>query len=254
MRSRLSRSRRRSSTKPDFGLVARSYEELRPADANWHELIDVVVREGDLVGRRVLDIGCGTGRSAAALAERGARVWGVEPSPEMAALARERLSTVKIAPAERLPFKDGWFERALMQLVIHLVERPQAFAEADRVLGSGGRLVIVTFGTEHFEQYWLNTFFPSLESLDRARFPTSDELVAELRGARFDHVRLVPVEQHVVIDRDWALTKVRGWFISTLQLLPEEEFRSGLERMEAELPERVKYALGWLVAVAHKSS
>src|SRR5215216_6240607 len=190
MRSRLSPNRRRSSTKPDFGRVAGSYEELRPADANWHELLELVVREGDLVGRRVLDIGCGTGRTAAALAERGARVWGVEPSPEMAALARERLSTVKIASAERLPFKDGWFERALMQLVMHLVDRPQAFAEACRVLAADGRLVIVTFGLEHFEQYWLNSFFPSLEALDRARFPMPDELVGELRSAGFDRVRL----------------------------------------------------------------
>src|SRR5829696_7530114 len=106
MRSRLSPSRRRSSTKPDFGRVARRYDELRPADANWWEVFELLVREGDLVGRRVLDIGCGTGRAAAALAERGSRVWGVEPEPEMAARARERLSTVKIAPAERLPFKD----------------------------------------------------------------------------------------------------------------------------------------------------
>jgi ubiquinone/menaquinone biosynthesis C-methylase UbiE len=201
----------------------------------------------------VVDIGCGTGRVAAALAERGSRVWGVEPEPEMAARARGRMSTVKIAPAERLPFKDGWFERALMQLVIHLVERPQAFAEARRVLAPDGRLVVVTFDTEHFEQYWLNSFFPSMEELDRARFPTPDQLVAELRAAGFEAVRLVPLAQRVVLDRDWALTKVRGRFISTLQLLDEDEFRSGLERLEAELPERVEYTLGWLVAVAHKT-
>ena len=171
----------------------------------------------------------------------------------MAALARERLSTVKVAPAERLPFKDGWFERALMQLVIHLVDRPQAFAEAWRVLGADGRLVIVTFGSEHFERYWLNSVFPSLEELDRARFPMPDELVGELRDAGFEKVRLAPLDQRVVIDRDWALTKVRGHFISTLQLLDEDEFRSGLERLEAELPERVEYELGWLVAAAHKT-
>ena len=76
----------------------------------------------------MLDIGCGTGRAAEALVERGSRVWGVEPEPEMAALARERVSTVKVAPAEQLPFKDGWFERALMWLVVHLVDRPRAFA------------------------------------------------------------------------------------------------------------------------------
>ena len=46
------------------------------------------------------------------------------------------MSTVKVAPAERLPFKDGWFERAVMWLVVHLVDRPQAFAEARRVLGA----------------------------------------------------------------------------------------------------------------------
>ena len=41
-----------------FGRVARRYDELRPADENWWELFELLVREGDLVGRRVLDIGC----------------------------------------------------------------------------------------------------------------------------------------------------------------------------------------------------
>ena len=50
------------------------------------------------------------------------------------------MSTVKVAPAEQLPFKDGWFERALMWLVVHLVDRPRAFGEAARVLAPDGRL------------------------------------------------------------------------------------------------------------------
>jgi SAM-dependent methyltransferase len=239
-------------SRPDFGRVAATYDELRPTDANWHELFELLVREGDLAGRRVVDIGCGTGRAAAALVERGSRVWGVEPSPEMAALARERLSTVKIARAEHLPFKDGWFERALMWLVIHLVERPQAFAEARRVLAADGRLAIATFDTDHFEQYWLNRFFPSLERLDVARFPTPDELAAELRVAGFQDVRLSPLSQRNAIDREEALRKVRGRFISTLQLLDEDEYRAGLERLERELPERVEFALAWVVAVGYR--
>ena len=108
----------------------------------------------------MLDIGCGTGRAAEALVERGSRVWGVEPEPEMAALARERVSTVKVAPAEQLPFKDGWFERALMWLVVHLVDRPRAFAEAARVLGPDGRLAIGSFHPLHFERYWLKRVLP----------------------------------------------------------------------------------------------
>ncbi len=252
MRSRRSRSLTSSSTKPDFDQVAASYDELRPTDDNWWALFELLVREGDLLGRRVLDIGCGTGRAAAALAERGSRVWGIEPSPEMAALARERLSTVKIASAEQLPFKDGWFERAVMWLVIHLLDRPPAFAEAKRVLAPAGCLVIATFDPSHFERYWLNRFFPSLEAIDRARFPEPAELEAELAAAGFDSVRLIPLAQRGEIGREAALERVRGQFISPLQLLDEEELREGLERMEAELPERNEYGLEWVVAIAYR--
>lgn len=210
------------------------------------------MREGDLLGRRVLDIGCGTGRVAAALAERGSRVWGIEPSPEMAALARERVSTVKVAPAEHLPFKDGWFERAVMVLVVHLVDRPEAFAEAQRVLGSEGRLVVATFDPAHFERYWLNRFFPSLEAIDRARFPEPPALKAELEAAGFSSVRLVALSQRAQIGRETALERVRGRFISPLQLLEKHELESGLARMEAELPEQNEYGLEWAVAVAER--
>ena len=200
----------------------------------------------------MLDIGCGTGRAAEALAARGSRVWGVEPEPEMAALARARVSTVKVAPAERLPFKDGWFERALMWLVVHLVDRPRALAEAARVLGPDGRLAIGTFHPEHFEHYWLKPFFPSLEAIDKARFPTPDELRAELGEAGFGRVELQRLSQSASVDRETAVERVRARFISPLQLLDEEELKEGLRRMEAELPERNEYSLEWFVAVAYR--
>jgi SAM-dependent methyltransferase len=200
----------------------------------------------------VLDIGCGTGRQAAALAERGSRVWGVEPSSEMAALGRDRISTVKVAPAEQLPFKDGWFERAVMVLVIHLLDRPQAFAEAFRVLGPDGRLVVATFDPAHFERHWLNRFFPSLEAIDRARFPEPPALRDELESAGFSPVRLIALSQRAEIGREEALERVRGRFISPLQLLDEDELEAGLERMAAELPDRNEYGLEWVLAVAQR--
>jgi ubiquinone/menaquinone biosynthesis C-methylase UbiE len=57
----------------------------------------------------VLDAGCGTGRFLAALAPE-ARVWGIDPSAEMLAVARERLPRsvrLKQARAEQPPFRDG---------------------------------------------------------------------------------------------------------------------------------------------------
>ena len=170
----------------------------------------------------------------------------------MAALARERVSTVKVAPAEGLPFKDGWFERALMWLVVHLVDRPRAFAEAARVLAPDGRLAIGTFHPEHFERYWLKTYFPSLEAIDKARFPTPDELEAALSAAGFERVELKRLTQRGSVDRETAIERVHARFISPLQLLEESELEEGVRRMRAELPEQNEYALEWLVATAYK--
>jgi ubiquinone/menaquinone biosynthesis C-methylase UbiE len=244
----------RSNSAPDFGPLAETYDALRPADDNWLELAEALVHEGDLAGRRVLDVGCGTGQLSIWLAEKhAARVWGIDPSPEMLAVARRRVPPsvgLKLGRAEELTFKDGWFERVVMRLVVHLVDRADAFAEARRVLRADGRLVVATFDPGHFDRYYLNHIFPSLEAIDRARFPEPDVLAQGLEAAGFAEVRLVPLRQRGTIDRAAALERVRGRHISTLRLLGKDEFRAGLARAEHELPDLIEYSLEWLVAVA----
>jgi len=234
-----------------FGPIAATYDELRPADANWWELLELLVREADLVGRRVLDVGCGTGRVAAAVTERGGRAWGVEPSPEMAARARARAVHVKVARAEQLPFKDGWFDRAVLWLVAHLIDRPAAFGELARVLNADGRIAVATFDPEHFSRYYLNHVFPSLERIDRERFPEPPALVDELAAAGFS-ARLIRLTQRAEIGREEALERIRGRFISTLRLLDDAEFSAGLARAERDVPERIQYELHWAIVVASR--
>ena len=240
----------------DFGARAASYDRIRPVDQNWWNAFELVVREADLRGRRVLDLGCGTGRLAAPLAEQGiARVWGVDASPEMLAVAREKLPAgvgLKQGRAEDLPFRDGWFDRAVMWLVVHLVDRPAAFREVARVLVPDGRFAVVSFATEHFHRFWLNTFFPTIETIDLARFPSEDVLAAELRGAGFPDVRIHHLSQHASVSREDALERIHGRHISTFDLLDEEEIRAGTARAERELPEVVEYDQEWLIAIAAK--
>jgi ubiquinone/menaquinone biosynthesis C-methylase UbiE len=240
--------------RPDYGKRAARYDELRPADERWWELFELLVREGDLRGRRVLDVGCGTGRFAAAFADRAyAKVWAVDPSPEMLEVARARAPRgvrFKQAHAERLPFKDGWFERAVMTLVVHVLDRPRAFAELRRVLGADGRLVFATFDPAHVHAYWLNRYFPSLLEVDLARFAPADVLAGELSGAGFGDVRTLRHSQRKRLDRETALERIRGRHISTFDLLDEEEIEAGLARAADELPAEVEYGLEWLVVVA----
>jgi ubiquinone/menaquinone biosynthesis C-methylase UbiE len=209
-----------------------------------------VIREADLPGRRVLDIGCGTGRFLAQLAPL-AKAWGVDASPEMLDVARTRagVAGLKLGTAEELPFKDGWFERATMWLVAHLVDRPRAFAEARRVLAADRRFAVATFDPSYFDLFWLNELFPSMEAADRKRFPTGSELEAELRRARFEP-RLLRISQRGSLARDDALERIRGKHISTFDLISDEEYEAGLARAERELSERVDYRVEWLLAVA----
>jgi ubiquinone/menaquinone biosynthesis C-methylase UbiE len=238
----------------DFGQLAERYDELRPADELWWETVELLVRLGDLRGRRVLDVGCGTGRLLVALVERFAcKAWGVDVSPEMLDVARARLPrgvALREAPGERLPFRDGWFERVTMTLVAHHLDRPRAFAETRRVLGGDGRLALLTFDPASFERYYLNAYFPSILEIDRARFPTAEALEGDLRGAGFATVSETAHERRKTISREEALARVRGRHISTFQLIPDDEYAAGLARAERELPAEVDVLYGWLVVVA----
>ncbi len=93
-------------------------------------------------GERILDLGCGDGQLTQRLAATGARVRGVDASPQMVAAARGRGVTVDEASAEALPYSDGVFDAVFSNAALHWVRGQDAMlAEVHRVLRSGGRFV-----------------------------------------------------------------------------------------------------------------
>jgi ubiquinone/menaquinone biosynthesis C-methylase UbiE len=97
-------------------------------------------------GATVVDVGCGTGRAVAELAERGADAIGVDLDPAMLAAARGRFPgiDVRAADAADLPLGDGQAGGYRADKVYHILPDPHAaLAEARRVLVPGGRIALL---------------------------------------------------------------------------------------------------------------
>lgn len=108
-------------------------------------------------GARVLDVGCGTGVVALTAARIGAKVSGIDLTPELIARARESstIAGVEIdwheGDAEALPFADGSFDVVVSQFGHMFAPRPEVvLAEMLRVLVPGGTIAFSTWPPELF--------------------------------------------------------------------------------------------------------
>jgi ubiquinone/menaquinone biosynthesis C-methylase UbiE len=103
---------------------------------------------GEVVGKSVLDLGCGTGRHTTWLAAGGAAVTALDFSEGMLREARRKSGLEKVRFIahdlhEPLPFADGAFDLVVSGLVLeHLRDLRAFFREARRVVRAGGRAVI----------------------------------------------------------------------------------------------------------------
>jgi len=121
------------------------HERFKPILASDDvRLLAILEGLGPIVGLQVLDLGCGKGRFARALASRGADLIGLDLSRAMLASAAS-VDRVQ-ASARRLPFRSSSFDAVLaVEVLEHLGPRSldDVLAEARRVLRPGGRFLIV---------------------------------------------------------------------------------------------------------------
>lgn len=150
-------------------------------------------------GEAVLDVGCGTGTVALAIAARpGAiRVSGIDPAPEMIELARRKAAKAgsdvdfQLGLIEDIPFPDGTFDLVTSSLMLHHLPndlQEAGLGEVRRVLAPGGRFVIMDFARESHSL--LGHLF---SVLGRGRGPAmAERLVGMLTAAGFAQTEVVP--------------------------------------------------------------
>lgn len=120
--------------RPDFDRVADIYDETRGLPPRVLARI-VGVLADELQGKRVLEIGVGTGRFAVPLQKSGIDVIGTDIAPRMVAQGRAKgLRNVVFADGARLPFPSTSFDAVTTNHVLHLIpDWRDVLREIDRV-------------------------------------------------------------------------------------------------------------------------
>jgi malonyl-CoA O-methyltransferase len=148
-----------------FGRAARGYDEHAVLEREVGERLVEHLDPIRIEPRRVVDLGCGTGALFAELRRRYPRaaLVGIDAAPPMLLEARARVPwwrralsggtpLLACADAERLPLATGSAELAISNLLLQWCDAQAVFAEAARVLATGGLFLFSTFGPDTLKE------------------------------------------------------------------------------------------------------
>ena len=182
---------------------------------------------GDVRGKTVLDLGCGSGEELIPLIHRGANAIGIDISPELITIARRRLdeaglsAPVHVGSAYETELSDASVDVVFCMSLIHHLDLPRVKAEMQRVLRPGGFIVLkepIRFSRTYD---FLRRLLPDREDISEYEHPlTRDEFRAFQEGFVVDGLRFfrLPVEPlselFLPVARNRAF-RLSNWILNT---------------------------------------
>jgi ubiquinone/menaquinone biosynthesis C-methylase UbiE len=151
----------------------------------------------------VLDIGCGTGQTAAFLAERfHCQVTAIDNHPIMVEKARERFKNREVSvnviegDTQHLDFADNSFDLIIAESVIVFTDISKTLKELSRVLKSDGRMIIIEMTAEQYLPEELQRKVCSLYSIHEVL--TEEQWILQLQQAGFTQIDMINTPSELI--------------------------------------------------------
>jgi ubiquinone/menaquinone biosynthesis C-methylase UbiE len=232
-----------------YDVIGKAYAQTRKSDLRITEKLLEILASSQ--ASTIADIGAGTGSYANALAERGYRVFAIEPSKTMRSQAIVHPAITWIdGYAENLPLPDQSVDAAIVMLAFHhFPDYRQALSEIHRVVGNG-QMIFFTCDPRIISNFWLTEYFPSFIRDVESTFLPISKLVEEIQIITDSVVNVIPFPlPNDLLDSFAAV----GWArpelyldsdirngISSFSKIDDNELNSGLSRLDEDL-ERGKW-------------
>jgi ubiquinone/menaquinone biosynthesis C-methylase UbiE len=201
----------------EFAVADPTIVPTREGYDRWAEIYDgegnplVIIEEpevrralGEVRGLHVLDVGCGTGRHAVALAADGALVTGVDFSKGMLEKARAKpgAQTVRFVQqdaSQPLPFDPESFDRVISCLVVdHVEDLKGFFSELARVCRDAGTIVVSVMHPAMMLKGVQARFTDPASGEEIRPQSVANQISDYVMGALSANLRLVEISEHAV--------------------------------------------------------
>jgi len=184
---------------------------------------------GDVRGKTVLDLGCGTGENIIPLLERGARVIGMDISPDLIAIAQKRVNdfhrethltaAITVGDAYETGLPDESVDAIFCVALIHHLDIKLVRDEMWRVLRKGG-VIILSEPIRFSKAYaWVRSLLPERENISEFEHPLTREELAimtqpfRVQGTRYFRLPFLPLVSRVLPSKSDAAWRTSNWIL-----------------------------------------
>jgi ubiquinone/menaquinone biosynthesis C-methylase UbiE len=203
----------------------------------WMEVVSSHVKDQNI--KKILDLGCGTGRFTAALRKHfDADVIGIDPSRKMLAQAEAKQQDHRIrfelGRGESIPLDDNCVDLIFMSMIFHHFADPTLAArECRRVLRTQGAAFLRAGTRERIGSYAYIDFFPQSLPILQECLPTGMFVREVFETAGFRSITHEIVTQEIAPSYAAYAEKLAAGADSVLAKLSPRDFEAGMSALRA---------------------